>query len=216
MDTYCIAAASLFSSFLYGVRNALPLPDDTLLLRHIAAGDEAAFRTLYDRHSDAVFNTILHLLQHREDAEEATQDAFVEVHRAAENFKGDAQVSTWLYRIAVNRSLDRLRQRQSKKQSIIARLFGTAPEGFGAEELEHPAAHTDSPDAALYAEIQRLPERQRAAVVLVYLEGLPQREVAEILSLNLKAVESLLSRAKATLRSRLKPKESTPLLRLIL
>lgn len=203
--------------FLYGVRKDLLPTDDALLLRNIADGDTAAFRTLYDQHSDAVFNTVLHLVQHREDAEEVTQDVFLEVHRAAGSFKGDAQVSTWLYRIAVNRSLDRLRQRKGKKQSIIARLFGTAPEGFGTEELEHPAAHTDAPDAALYAEIQRLPERQRTAVVLTYLEGLPQREVAAILSLNIKALESLLSRAKATLRGRLSPpKESTPLLRLIL
>ncbi len=183
----------------------------------MAEGDTAAFRTLYDRHCDAVFNTVLHLLQHREDAEEVTQDVFLQVHHAAAGFKGDSQVSTWIYRIAVNRSLDRLRQRKGKKQSIIARLFGTAPEGFGTEELEHPAAHTDSPDAALYAEIQHLPEKQRTAVVLTYLEGLPQREVAAILSLNLKALESLLSRAKATLRQRLSPaKEAGALLRLIL
>jgi RNA polymerase sigma-70 factor (ECF subfamily) len=177
--------------------------DDRALLNSIAQREEWAFKELFERYKDRVYNAVLHIVQQVEDAEEITQDVFVEIHRGASSFKGDAAVGTWVYRIATNRSLDRLRQRQRKKHGIIAFFFGEVPENADNHTMEHPAANGD--DAALYHEIQGLPERQRIAVVLTYLEGLPQREVAAAMSVNLKALESLLSRAKVTLRGKLRP-----------
>ncbi len=97
-------------------------PED--LIKQIAKGDEQAFRQLYEELQARVYNTALSYLQNVEEAEEACQDVFVEVHQSAAKFREDAQVSTWVYRITINKCLDRIRYKQRQKRfAFITSIF---------------------------------------------------------------------------------------------
>lgn len=164
------------------------------------------FPELYQRYHVRIYQVVLHYMQHPGDAEEVTQDVFVELHDHLGQFRGEAQLGTWLYRIAVNKSLDALRYRGRQKRSgLLVSLFGREEDDRPLEipDFVHPGvlAERQEDSRLLYAAINRLPEAQQTAFLLAYVEELPQREVAEIMNLSLKAVESLLQRAKARLRT---------------
>ena len=163
---------------------------------------------LFLQFKDRVYNTALGYLQSSEDAEEIVQDVFVEVFWSAHSFKAQSGVSTWIYRIAVNKCLDVLRHRKRKKRfGMITSLFKT-----GSTELKHDSGHFDHPGVlmenkeqakALFRALETLPAQQKTAFVLSYVEDLPQKEVAAIMGLSVKAVESLIQRAKGKLRKEL-------------
>ena len=115
------------------------------LLNEIANGSTTSLEKLYKDFKARVFNTALSFLRNREDAEEITQDVFVEIFQSAKKFKGDSSVSTWIYRITVNKSLDKLRFRQRKKRFAFVVDIFTKSSG----ELKHDAAHFEHPGVAL-------------------------------------------------------------------
>ncbi len=165
----------------------------------VAAGDRNAFRQLYGLYADKVYNTALSYAQNEADAEEITQDVFTSIFRYAANFKGDSAVGTWIYRITVNTSLNHLKRK--KRFSFLK--FGDID--AGRPDFEHPGVLMENKENAkiLFKVIDALPENQKTAFILSYVEDLPRQEVADIMALSLKAVESLLQRAKANLRRRL-------------
>jgi len=175
------------------------------LILLIANGDENAFRQLYELFKDKVYNTCLSYLQNKEEAEEAAQDVFVEVFHSAHKFKQRSSVSTWVYRITVNKCLDRLRYRSRQKRfAFISSLFNktTGELQHDAPAFEHPGILLEQKEhaAKLFAAIARLVEQQQTAFILRQVEGLSQKEISQIMDLSEKAVESLIQRAKANLR----------------
>ncbi len=180
----------------------MPPTADQQLLANITEGDATALRDLYDRHARRVYNTALSYLQQEVDAEEVTQDVFTKVWRSAGTFKGNSEVTTWLYRITVNTSLSLLRKRQ--RRSIFSTFSDQVPP---PPDFNHPGALMEDREAnkALFAAIYRLPDRQKTAFILSYVEEIPRSQVADIMGSSLKAVESLLIRAKAGLRKKLEP-----------
>ena len=178
------------------------------LVRKIAQGSHNALKTLYVEFNSRVYNTVLGMLQNREEAEEITQDVFIEVFRSAVNFKFQSSVGTWLYRIAVNKSLDALRHRKrSKRFAFFTSLFHHESGEVNIEkpDFQHPGVLLENKEKAtiLFKAIDLLPENQRTAFVLSQVEQLPQKEIATIMTLSEKAVESLLQRAKSNLRTEL-------------
>lgn len=166
------------------------------LIRAIGRGDRIAFEKLYAHFSKKVLNTALHYTQDLSDAEEILQDVFLSIYKNADKFRGQAAVSTWIYRITVNTSLNFLKKKsrfrffslsKTKNEEIVADYPNF--EGEANEEL-----------AFILRQINRLPESQKTAFILSYLEELPRQEVANIMEISLKAVESLLQRAKANLK----------------
>lgn len=155
---------------------------------------------MYGRYAAKLYNTALAYLQNEQDAEEATQEVCLIIFRKAATFRGDAKASTWIYRITVNTALAMLKRkkiRTSKAQDISVRPIA---------DFVHPGVLIEQQEqsAYLYRAIHALPERQKTAFVLGLVEGLPRQEVADIMALSLKAVESLLQRAKQNLRQKLK------------
>lgn len=182
------------------------LPEE--LLQRMLDGDATAFRQLYELFHQRVYNTCLLYLQHIPEAEEATQDVFVEVHQSAAKFRSDASLATWIYRIAVNKCLDRLRYRQRQKRfAFLTSIFhrDTGELLHDQPLLQHPGIALEQKEnaALLYAALRTLPENQQTAFILKQAEGLPQKEVAQIMGVTEKAVEALLQRAKAGLRQKL-------------
>jgi RNA polymerase sigma-70 factor (ECF subfamily) len=157
------------------------------------------FEEIYRSHAAQIFNLCLHYLQQKEEAEEATQDIFVKAHRHLAEFRAEAQVQTWLYRIAVNHCLDSIRRRRSRARWLsFIPFLAQEPKNFA-----HPAAALEDKEAVenIFACIDKLPDGQRTALILKSLENLPQQEIAEIMGISVKAVESNLSRARANLRA---------------
>jgi RNA polymerase sigma factor (sigma-70 family) len=178
------------------------------LLQQIILGDQPAFRQLYELFTDRVYNTCLSYLQNQEEAEEAAQDVFVEIYQSAVKFQGKSTVSTWVYRIAVNKCLDRIRYKNRQKRfAFLSSLFhkDTGELLHDPASFEHPGVLAENKEKAamLFAAIRLLPENQQTAFILRQVEGLPQRDISAIMNLSEKAVESLLQRAKANLRKEL-------------
>lgn len=167
-----------------------------------------AFPAFIKMHQDRVYNVVLGMLQNQQDAEEITQDVFIEVYRKASAFKGDSSISTWLYRIAVNKSIDHLRSKQRKKRfGIIINLFHPQSNEAVHEprHFVHPGVVSENKEKAkyLFTAIKSLPENQQTAFVLNEMEQLSYKDISEVMETTVSAVESLLIRAKQNLRKRL-------------
>ncbi len=175
---------------------------DRAVLERVAGGDVESFGVLVERHEKRLIRLCQRLLQDPEEARDAAQEVFLKAFRKAASFKPRGQVYTWLYRIAVNHCLNRLRRRR------IVQFFSLtgkkSPAGEEEEILFEPADEAPDPAARLAArqrwlatrrQIDALPPGQRAVLVLAKLEGLSYRRIAEALDITESAVESRLFRA---------------------
>lgn len=181
--------------------------NDLELVENIKKGDEAAFKWMVESCQDMVYNTILGIVQNEQDAEDVSQEVFVQVYESINQFKGDAKFSTWLYRIAVTKSLDHLRKKKRKKRfAFVQSLFGMNEEEVRHEpDFNHPGVSLENKEkaAVLFQAIDKLPDSQKAAFTLHKLEGLSYQEVAEIMETTVSSVESLMHRAKTNLKKEL-------------
>ena len=176
-------------------------------IQSLQKGDETAYTQLVALYSDRVYNTALGLLQHAEDAEDVAQDVFVQVFQSIDGFKGDAKLSTWIYRITTTKSLEFIRKKAAKKRfGIFQSLFGLENKLQAANEpFYHPGVDIENKErsAILFSAIDKLPEKQKAAFILHKTEDLSYAEVAAVLETSVSAVESLLFRAKQNLQATL-------------
>ncbi|WP_188307209.1 RNA polymerase sigma factor SigM [Streptomyces sp. CBMA123] len=172
--------------------------DATLLARHVA-GDQEAFGLLVNRHRDRLWAVALRTLGDREEAADALQDALVSAFRAAPGFQGRSAVTTWLHRIVVNACLDRARRSATRRTTPLDedpqrldRLVGTA------EPADSPVVRAEV-HRELTAALAELPPEQRAALVLVDMQGYPVAEAAELLGVPVGTVKSRCARGRARL-----------------
>jgi RNA polymerase sigma-70 factor (ECF subfamily) len=181
--------------------------NEKILVEQIVSGEEAAFKTCFDLYADKVYNTCLGLLQNTGDAEDTTQETFIEVFKSIHTFRFQSSLSTWIYRIALNKSKDLLKkQRSVKRFSFVTSLFGDDNELIhDRPHLEHPGVLAENKELAkiLFAHIGKLPEKQKTAFTLHKLEHLSHAEIAEIMQLSHSAVESLIYRANENLKKSL-------------
>jgi len=169
------------------------------ILKSISNGDKKAFQILYNSFCNKIYNTSLSYLQNKQDAEEVMQDVFIKIYQKAATFKGESSVSTWIYKITVNTSLNFLKR---KKRFSFFRISETE---INKHDFEHPGILLENKEKAkiLFNAIDTLSNNQKTAFILSFIEGLPRQEVANIMEISLKATESLLQRAKKNLREKL-------------
>ncbi|HWG98621.1 MAG TPA: RNA polymerase sigma factor SigM [Pilimelia sp.] len=174
---------------------------DEQLLRAHAEGDPEAFAELVARHRDRLWAVALRTLGDREDAADALQDALLSAHRAAGRFRGESAVTTWLHRIVVNACLDRIRRRTA--HPTVPLPDGTHDPQPGSRQTGgvEPAAPGTDPDTALDVRqaLAELPVDQRAALVLVDVQGYPVAEAAAMLGVAEGTVKSRCARGRAKL-----------------
>jgi RNA polymerase sigma-70 factor (ECF subfamily) len=177
--------------------------DERELLRRAGGGDHEAFRQLVDRHKERVFRVCLGFIHDPEDAEDLTQDVFLEVYKSARRFRGDSRLGTWIYRIAVNRSLNRLRDRRARPWWRRGRDHGDeVPLEQVPSPRETPEILLDRKERReiLRAALGRLPKAQRVAFTLHNVEGMSHADIAVVMGCSISAVESRIHRAKRSLR----------------
>ena len=182
---------------------------DSEAIKQIIQGDRNIYRILVERYQPMVFRTCMGFLHNKADADDLTQDIFIQVYQSLHTFKAESSFSTWLYRIAVNAALNKVRK--TPKSFLLQRLDAV----FGSEkskEYQLSASDTENPENILMQSEHRewvqkalnsLPENQRTAIVLSKYDDLTQKEIAEILNTTEGAVEALIQRAKSNLREKL-------------
>jgi RNA polymerase sigma-70 factor (ECF subfamily) len=173
--------------------DAPPDISDEALLRLYAKGDRAAARALMLRLTPRIMAHAYRLLGQHAEAEDVTQEAMLRLWRIAPNWReGEAQVTTWLYRVVANLCADRWRKPRGVALDAIAEPEDDA--ASAADQMQERARAN-----ALQGALNRLPMRQRQAVVLRHIEGLPNPEIAQIMAISARAVESLTARGKRAL-----------------
>ena len=171
-------------------------------------GDRAAYEALFLEFKDKILNTCLGFVPNQHDAEDICQEVFVKVFKTVKDFKGDAKLSTWIYRIAVTESLQHIRNRKRKKRmAFFQALVGLDNEAVNVADnsYQHPGIQLENKERArvLFQHIESLPDNQRAVFTLHKVEGLAYKEIADILDMSLSSVESLMFRARKNLKKKL-------------
>lgn len=182
---------------------------DTDLMMRVKAGDVSAFQLIVETYQRRVIDVAYRLLGDRDEAEDIAQETFLKVYLSAESYQPKAGLFTYLYTIAINMALNRLRK---KKRERWFSLDVFKKEGEGGMGSEVPADPEDRPDLS-FEQAERetvvrraldvLPPAQKTAVVLSRYEGLSYKQIAEVMDISVPAVESKLHRAKQTLRKEL-------------
>jgi len=177
------------------------------LIDSILKGNQQDFVLLIKKYQQGVFRTSMGLVHNSEDAEEITQDVFVKVYQSLSSFNGKAAFSTWLYRIAVNTSLNYLRKKKRKNfWTGLTELLQVASKDKSIETI----ITERSDNAVIQQALDALPEKQRLAFVFSKYEELPQKQVADIMNISEGGVEQLLIRAKNNLKKILEKELNRP------
>ena len=164
--------------------------DRSLLAAHVA-GDADAFTTLVRRHQDRLWAVALRTLGDREDAADALQDALISAYRSAGSYRGDAKVTTWLHRVVVNACLDRMRRNKVRPTVPM-------PDDGGPVDPNDALGNRETA-MEIEAALATLPEEQRAALVLVDVQGMPVEDAASVLGVPTGTVKSRCARGRARL-----------------
>ena len=178
--------------------------DDGRLVKRLQLREERAFRELVESYQNMIVNTCFGFLHNTEEAEDVAQEVFIQVFKSIDSFRGDAKLSTWLYRIAVNRSLNKIRSRKSKFFLSLDSVFEVDQSPKDSySKTPHDSLENQERAKVLHEAIDKLPDNQKTAFVFSKYKGLPNKKISEIMSTSLSSVEALLNRAKKNLQKSL-------------
>ena len=174
-------------------------------IQSIKNNEPESFRKLVLNYQDMIVNTCYGFVKNHTDAEDVAQEVFIEVYRSINKFREDAKLSTWLYRIAVNKSIDFLRKKKRKSWlGSIQSVFGSEEKAMVVEDKYRPnpqqTLEQNERKVVLQNAIEKLAENQKTAFILHKYEGLSYKEIAKIMDVSLSSVESLMHRAKKNLK----------------
>lgn len=173
------------------------MTEEKQLVARIIEGDETAFESLFNEYHLQILNLCYAMLHSREEAEDITQDVFLEIYRSIDKFQWKSQLSTWIYRIAVNKSIN-----QSKKNKL--RRFFSMEDSAALKVDSFEQADWTIQDKQynnyLHQAIEKLPTKQKKAFILYTYDQLPQKEIAEIMQCSLQSVEVLVFRARKSIQ----------------
>ncbi|MDT0605451.1 RNA polymerase sigma factor [Croceitalea rosinachiae] len=180
--------------------------DESQFLIALKEQSQAAYAKLLDDYQRKVFNTCLSFVPNAEDAEDIAQEVFIEIYNSVKKFKGDSKLSTWIYRISVNKSLEFIRKRNTKKRfGFMQPISGNAipvDRSSYFTEFNHPGIQLEDKERneILFKAINQLPESQKVVFTLHKIDGFSYKEVSEITNKSISSIESLLFRARKNLK----------------
>lgn len=180
--------------------------DESQFLLELKNQSQSAYGRLLDEYQKKVFNTCLSFVPNIEDAEDIAQEVFVEIFNSVGKFKGNSKLSTWIYRISVNKSLEFIRKKNTKKRfGFMQSISGnTTPidKTLYFTEFNHPGIQLENKEQkeVLFRAINQLPETQKIVFTLHKIDGLSYKEISEITTKSVSSIESLLFRAKRKLK----------------
>jgi len=181
-------------------------PDDAALVRRVKRGDLEAYDDLVRRYQERIYATIYHMTAHHEDANDLAQETFIKAFNALGSFKGDSGFFTWLYRIAVNRTLNYLKQRKTRNHLSLNDVDFQAEHdpawvALVSEKTPRREASLHELQENLNIALQKLSEDHRMVVTLHDIQGMPHEEIARIMDCNAGTVRSRLFYARQQLQA---------------
>ena len=186
--------------------------DDRQLVERFKAGDEEAFDSLVDRHSTRAYQIAYSVLGNREDAEEVAQDAFIRMHRALPNFRGESEFTTWMYRIVINLARNKYRWNKTRMAAFHDSIDAPAEgDDVDTRKIELPDTRNTPEEEAVYAELDqalqselgKLPEAQRQVLVMRNVLDMSYEDIADAMKCKIGTVKSRLARSREELCRRL-------------
>jgi RNA polymerase sigma-70 factor, ECF subfamily len=181
------------------IQTAVMTNEEQILIENVQRGEVAAFQELVEKYKQKVFYMALDMTGNHHDAEDLSQEVFMKVFTAIKDFRGEAKLSSWLYRIAMNTCIDKTRRKHLKLVDIDDRVYEQATPGKNPEQLLQDRATQDQIEQAL----QKLPPRQRSIFVMRHYNELMLREIAEALGISEGTVKAQLFRAIQRLQKEL-------------
>ncbi len=182
------------------------MTEEQLFIQSLKSGDSLAYEKLVKLYQNKVYNTCYSFLKQSDIAEDQTQEVFILIFNSIAHFEEKSSLKTWIYRITVSRCLDYLRSqsRQKRKSTGLLSLFGLAQE-IPANNDFTPYEHLENKEyAKIIADtLDEMKDKYKTAFVLKYMEGMSQKEIAQIMECSEKAVEGILARAKIILKEKL-------------
>jgi len=167
----------------------------------------SAYNDLLDEYGKKVYNTCLSFVPNTEDAEDIAQEVFIEIYNSIKKFRGDSSLSTWIYRISVNKSLEFIRKKNTKKrfgfiQSITGNTLPVVKSSYFTE-FNHPGVILEQKEQKemLFIAINQLPESQKIIFTLHMIDDLSYKEISAITEKSISSIESLLFRARKNLKN---------------
>ena len=183
--------------------------EEKQFIKQLIEGKQSAFSKLVDAYQQKVFSTCISFVPNKEDAEDIAQEVFLEIFKSISKFKGDSKLSTWIYRIATNKSLEFIRKKNTKKRfAFMQTIMGTEIPLVKTSyftEFNHPGILLENKEksATIFKAIHTLPESQKIVFTLAKIDGKSYQEIVEITGKSLSSVESVMFRAKKGLQSKL-------------
>ncbi|WP_323788100.1 RNA polymerase sigma factor [Psychroserpens sp.] len=176
--------------------------NDQTLINQIVEGDTNAFAVLVDRHKDLVFTLALRMLKNREEAEEVAQDTFIKTYKSLDKFKGDSKLSTWIYRVAYNSCLDRIKKNKKHLNTIEINEFNTHQVLTIDNALDK--METKERNVAIQKCIDILPSEESFLLTLYYFDDLSLDEISKIVGITANSIKVKLFRSRKKLATILK------------
>lgn len=182
---------------------------DQELIKELRNQNRKAFGILIDEFQQKVFHSCLSFVPNKEDAEDITQEVFLEVYKSINGFKADSKLSTWIYKITTNKCLEFIRRKNTQKRFGYKQNIDNSEMAIDQQnyftEFNHPGVVLENKEKAqlLYRTINTLPESQRIVFTLVKIDGKSYQEAVDITGKSLSSVESIMFRAKKSLREKL-------------
>ena len=167
------------------------------LISQILKGDTTAFEALFNEYQLKILNLCYAMLHNREEAEDLTQEVFLEVYRSLDKFQNKCKLSTWIYRIAVNKSIN-----QTKKNKLRRFFSMESSDAIAVASFEQTdwSLEDKQYNNYLHQALEKLPTKQKQAFILYTYDGLAQKEIAQIMNCSLQSVEVLVHRARKSLQ----------------
>lgn len=188
----------------------LPNMNEQELINALKQGHESAYKTIVNNYQLNVYNTCIGILNDEDAAKDISQDVFIELFRSINKFRGDSKLSTWLYRIAINKSLNHIRDNKKHSLTRSIQRFFSSKEKEESIELEDLSSRSpidifeqEEHSSALKKAIEKLPANQKTAFVLKNYDDLSYKEITQIMNLSMSSVESLIHRARKNLQKEL-------------
>jgi RNA polymerase sigma-70 factor (ECF subfamily) len=178
------------------------VPTEKNLISSLKEG--AAFEELVSLYQQKVVNICFRFLGSSEDAEDAAQEVFIEIFRSIKNFREDSQLSTWIYRISTAKSIDALRRKNAKKNFSLFSFFESTEDDFVSADINpHEEMEESERRKILHKALNTLPDNQQIAITLNKMEGMTNKEIAEVMKITVQSVDTLIFRAKKNLQKKL-------------
>ncbi|MBR2743535.1 MAG: sigma-70 family RNA polymerase sigma factor [Clostridia bacterium] len=176
-----------------------------VIIKHVLDGDTDAFELIVKRYEKKVYNLALRYLKNPDDALDVSQDVFIQVYQNLSGFRGDAQFSTWIYRVTYNKCVDMLRKTQKIRRNVV---MSTDDENFfetrdGSASIEESYEGRETLLAVMKI-IDALPDEQRDVVMLRYIKDLSYAQIAEVMDIAEGTVKSRLNRARIKIKEQMK------------